>query len=189
VLNPLLAIVIAYLIGSVSAATIVGRLVGGIDMRHEEDGRISASAIYDKLGLLPFVIVVLMDASLAAAAVMQARLFSESQTFTILAGVAAVAGHNWSFLLRFKGGLGATAIAGVLLALSPLASLTGMAFAAVVLLVTRRSGLSTLIGIAAISVAIYYQDRQGILAVYPFILATVMLLKKLQVARYPPPPR
>jgi acyl phosphate:glycerol-3-phosphate acyltransferase len=183
--NPFLCVVIAYLIGSVSAATIVGRVAGNIDMRHEEDGRVSASAIYDKLGLVPFAVVVLMDASLAASAVMQARLFTDSVNMTMLAGMAAVAGHNWSIFLKFKGGLGATAIAGVLLALAPLASLTGMSFAAVILLLTRRSGLSTLLGIAAISTAIFYQNNVAILAVYPILLAMIMLVKKIQVARYP----
>ena len=180
---------LAYLIGSVSAAAIVARIVGNIDMRHEEDGRISASAVYDKLGLIPWAIVVLMDASLAASAVMQSRFFSDSLNIAMLAGLAAVAGHNWSIFLRFRGGLGATAIAGVLLSLAPLASLTGMAFAAVVLLLTRRSGLSTLLGIAAISVAIFYQNNAGVLAVYPIMLAILMLLKKYQVARYARPVR
>ena len=48
---------------------------------------------------------------------------------------------------------------------------------------------ATLLGIDAIAVAIYYQDRQGILAVYPFMLATLMVLKKVQVARYARPAR
>jgi acyl phosphate:glycerol-3-phosphate acyltransferase len=188
-LTPFLSIVIAYLIGSISATTIVGRIVGNIDMRREEDGRISASAVFDKLGLVPFVIVVLMDASLAASAVMLARLFGGSESTLMLAGLAAVTGHNWSAFLKFKGGLGATAIAGVLLALAPLASVTGMTFAGIVVLLTRRSGLSTLLGIGAISTAIMFQNNVGILAGYPILLSTVMLIKKVQVARYTRPAR
>jgi acyl phosphate:glycerol-3-phosphate acyltransferase len=189
VLNPFLTILIAYLIGSISAATIVGRVAGGLDMRQEEDGRVSASAVYDKLGLIPFVLVVLMDASLASLAVLQARFFSDSLYLTMFAGLAAIAGHNWSLFLGFKGGLGATAIAGVLLALAPLPSLTGMAFAAVVLVLTRRSGMSTLLGIIAISIAMFYQSNAAVLAVYPVMLAILMVLKKLQVAKYPRPVR
>ena len=188
-LSPFLTVLIAYLVGSISAATIVGRVAGGLDMRQEEDGRVSASAVYDKLGLIAFVVVVLMDASIAALAVLQARFFTDSIYVIMLAGLAAVAGHNWSIFLGFKGGLGATAIAGVLLALAPVPSVTGMAFAAVMLLLTRRSGTSTILGIIAISIAIFYQSNVAVLAIYPIMLAIVMLLKKIQVARYPRPVR
>ena len=50
----LTCIFLAYLLGSISSSSVVGFLIGNIDMRKELDGRMSAAAnIYRKLGHLP----------------------------------------------------------------------------------------------------------------------------------------
>ena len=56
-----LAVPLAYLIGSFPSTLIIGKLVGRTDMRAEGDGKISAAAIYRRMGRLPYTIVVLMD--------------------------------------------------------------------------------------------------------------------------------
>lgn len=106
----LLSIPLAYLLGSISSTYIVGRLVGNVDMRTEDDGRISAAAMYRRFGLIPFLVVVIMDMGMAALAVIIAKMLTESLEIVLVAGFATVVGHNWSVFLRFKGGLGATAI-------------------------------------------------------------------------------
>ena len=57
-LVPFLAsILIGYGLGSVSSASVIAWLVAKIDMTKEADGRISASEVFQKLGLAPFLLV------------------------------------------------------------------------------------------------------------------------------------
>jgi len=152
-------------------------------MRTEDDGRISAAAMYKKFGLIPFSMVVIMDMGMAALAVIIAKMLTESLEIVLAAGFAAVVGHNWSVFLRFKGGLGATAIGGVLCSLVFWQVLCGLAVAGLVLLATRRPGLSTAVCIMIISSILFIQKMPAVLAIYPITLFVLMLLKRVQKSR------
>jgi acyl phosphate:glycerol-3-phosphate acyltransferase len=179
----LLSIVIAYLLGSISSSWVVGRLFGNLDMSTERDGRISASALHDKLGLLPYAIVVFMDIGLALSAVIVARMFTNNINIMMLSGLAAVAGHNWSIFLKFKGGLGATAILGALALVISWPIFYGLAVAGMVLVLTHKPGLSTAVGIFTFSCTVLIEKGPGVEALYPLTLFILMLIKRIQVAR------
>lgn len=181
-----LAVPLGYLLGSISSAYIVGRLAGDLDMRTEGDGRISAAAVYRRLGLIPYSTVVLTDMGLGALSIFLARLLTDSLTIILLAGFAEVVGHNWSVFLRFKGGLGATAIGGVLASLVFWQFLFGLAVAGLVLLATRRPGLSTAVCIMVISSLLLILRMPTMLAIYPLVLLGLMFLKRAQVSRAVP---
>ena len=184
-LVPFLAsILIGYGLGSVSSASVIAWLVAKIDMTKEADGRISASEVFQKLGLAPFLLVILFDAIFALAAVIIAGSLGEGNlNIMMLAGVAAMCGHNWSIFLKFKGGLGATAILGILIVLVTWQLFVGLAIGAVVILITHRPGLSTAFVLSGISLTLIIQKGFGLLSIYPMILLIVMLLKRYQVRR------
>jgi glycerol-3-phosphate acyltransferase PlsY len=162
----------------------VAHLSGKVDLKDQPDGRISAAVVYEKLGLLPFLSVIIMDVSLAAGAVFIAKAMSDdSIPFMVFAGIAAVAGHNWSVFLRFKGGLGATPILGALVVLLPWPVLYGLIMAGIFVIATRKSSLSTVVGILVITGIAFVQKGPGLLATYPLILFSLMMLKKYQVSR------
>jgi glycerol-3-phosphate acyltransferase PlsY len=180
----LLSIVISYFLGSISSAYIIGRIAGNMDMRTEEpDGRISASAVYQKLGLLPFALVVILDTSLSFVAVLIAGTLTDSFTIMVIAGLTAVVGHNWSIFLKFKGGLGATAILGALSAVIAWQISYALVIAGIVFVTTHKSGLSTAFGLVGSSGALMFQNGVDLIAMYPLLLFSLMLLKKYQVAR------
>jgi acyl phosphate:glycerol-3-phosphate acyltransferase len=181
VVNALLSILFAYLIGSISSACLVGRFAGNVDMRKEPDGRISAAAVHAKFGLFPFACVVIMDIVLAMTAIIVARLFTDSAVVIAVSGIVTVCGHNWSLFLKFKGGIGATAIFGVLVITITLPMLYGVAFAAFILLLTHKSTVSTICGLAATSAIAFMQNNEWVMAILPLVLLVVMYFKKLQV--------
>ncbi len=172
---------LGYLLGSMPSARIVARVVGGIDLRDEGDGKISAAAVYRRLGLLPFLAVVAMDVGKGALAVSSARLVSGSMTIRLATGMTAVVGHSWSPFLRLRGGLGATVIFGVLAGLMIKEFLIAGAIAVVPFLVTRKSGLSTAIIIVALPAVLLIEGQPWYLVSYPLGLVSFMLLKKLQL--------
>jgi acyl phosphate:glycerol-3-phosphate acyltransferase len=190
-INESIAVVLGYLLGSIPSAYIIGRLMGKIDVRQEGDGQISASAVHKRLGVVPFVLVVIMDVGEGVLAVLVARMLTESLLVVLIAGFTAVVGHNWSVFLKFKGGLGATTIYGVLVCLvwwQFLAVATAVFI--LFLLIIRKSGLSTAILIIVLSIVLLvqylFQNAPLILAIYPLILILLMILKRFQISRIAP---
>jgi len=162
--------------------------MGKIDVRQEGDGRISASAVHKRLGVVPFVLVVIMDVGEGVLAVLIARMLTESFIAVMIAGFAAVVGHNWSVFLKFKGGLGATTIYGVLVYLAWWQVLTAAAIAFALFLIMKRkkSGLSTAVLIIIVSIILFIQKSPLILVAYPLVLILLMVMKRFQVSRTVP---
>lgn len=185
----IIAVILGYIIGSISSAYIIGRLLGKIDISHEPDGRVSASAVHKKLGVIPFLLVVVMDVGEGAAAVLIAGLLTDSLIVVLLAGFAAVVGHDWSVFLKFKGGLGATPTYGVLVALVWWQTLIAAAVAGGIFFffMRKKSGLSTAILISVLSLILLgqylFQNGPLILVFYPVVLILLMLLKRFQIGR------
>ena len=184
-----LLVLLGYLLGSIPSAYIVGRLAADIDIRSEGDGRISAAAVYRRAGIIPFVAVVAMDVSLGAAAILIAKFFAGSLSVILLAGLAAVVGHVWSVFLKFRGGLGATTICGVLCSLAMWQFFIAGLVTGVTLAITRKSGLSTGVLIGVISIIflvqrIFFDPEISLLLIfYPSMLIACMLLKRFQIRR------
>jgi len=178
-----LSVVAGYLLGSVSSSWIIVRLFSKQDVRSEPDGTISAASVYYKLGAFPYTLAALMDITLAATAVILAQVLTQSSSIAMLAGLAAMAGHNWSIFLRFKGGLGATAMGGALAAVMPWPLCYGLVAAALVGVITHRHGLGTAIGVITIFFVALIQNGAGVIAVYPLSLFSLMLVKRFQLAR------
>jgi glycerol-3-phosphate acyltransferase PlsY len=180
----MLCIPLGYFLGSINAASIIAWMIGRVDMRNEPDGRVSASEVHNKLGLFPFSLVVIFDALFAMAAVLLASYLSQgNKNIMMLAGLAALAGHNWSMFIKFKGGLGATAILGILMALVTWQLFVGLAVGLLAMSITRKAGLSTAVCLSTISIALLIDEGLSILAIYPLMLFSVMLLKRYQVKR------
>jgi glycerol-3-phosphate acyltransferase PlsY len=175
------SILIAYVIGSISSAYVVGKLLARYDMRGERDGNISAAAVYQKFGRVPFIVVVLMDIGLAICAITVARVLTNSRDVMMLAGLAAVAGHNWSVFLKFKGGLGATAMGGVLGTLMLQQLFLGLGVAAIVFLFTFKPGLSSAVALIATSTVVWIQTGFGTMALLPLGLLALMIIKRSQL--------
>ena len=191
-LNEVIAVVLGYLIGSIPSAYIIGRLVGKIDLRQEGDGRISAAAVHRKLGVVPFLVVVVMDVGVGVLSVLIAKMltdapldvFTDSQLAVLIAGLAAVAGHNWSVFLKFRGGLGATTMFGVLVTLVwwQFLVVAAAAFTLFLIMKRKKSGLMTAILIVVLSMLLFIQKAPLILVIYPFVLVMLILLKRFQIS-------
>jgi glycerol-3-phosphate acyltransferase PlsY len=179
------AVVLGYLLGSFPSAFIIARLIGKIDIRSEPDGRISAAVVHRKLGLIPFLLVVVLDVGKGALSVICARLLSDSLPIMLASGFMAVAGHNWPVFLKFRGGLGATVTYGVLVATVWWQTLIAVAVGGILYYTIKKSGLSTAILIALITGMLLAQYLLGqgslILVIYPLILILLMIIKRYQI--------
>ena len=179
----LIAVLLGYLLGSFPSAYIVGRLWGRKDVLAQGDGHIGATAAYKTMGLAPFVIVILADAAKGIAAVYLASALTDSTAVMAAAGFAAVIGHCWSVFIGFRGGLGAVVTYGTLVGLVPLAFALGAVVTIPVLLVTRRSTISTYVLLATTSIVLWTQQREMVLVLLPVALIIIQQVKRFQALR------
>jgi glycerol-3-phosphate acyltransferase PlsY len=153
------------------------------NVRCGADGTISPALVFYKLGKLAFMLATLMDVTLAVTAVLLAKALTHSTPIAMLAGLAAMAGHNWSAYLHFKGGQGATAMGGAILAIMLVPLCYGVIAAVITSYFTHKSGLSTAVGVLVISFVAFIQNGFSTFAIYPLSLFSLMIIKRLQLAR------
>ncbi len=143
---PLIASVIGYLLGSLPVGYLVGRL-HGIDVRDHGSGNVGTTNILRLLGLKWAVGVLLLDAGKGYLACALAAWLGLGPEFIALVGIIAIAGHNWSIFLGFRGGKGAATTAGVFLYVTPIALALGLAIAALLWITTRYMSLGVIVGV------------------------------------------
>lgn len=118
-MSSVIAIVIAYLLGTLPTGYLLTRYIAGVDLRSIGSGGTGATNAQRALGTRWGVIVLVVDLLKGAAAVLVARWLDASDMSVALAGVAAVGGHCWPVWLRFRGGKGVATGAGAAFAISP----------------------------------------------------------------------
>ena len=138
-------IIAGYLIGSVPPAFLMGKFVGGIDIRQHGSGNVGATNVLRTLGLGPSVVVFALDFFKGAAPTWLAWQLSGSLLVAALAALAAVAGHNWPVFLNFKGGKGVTTSLGALLVLLPVVGLLVLLAGVGLIAVTRYVSLGSVV--------------------------------------------
>lgn len=155
--------VAAYVLGSIPTGFLVAK-ARGIDIRSIGSGNIGATNVFRYFGVVAGVVVLLIDALkgfLAVAVVTRLcwHIFGATgsvlshEWLEIIAGLAAVLGHNYTCWLHFKGGKGIATSAGVLVALVPYALLIILGIWILVLGLTRFVSLASICASAALPFA------------------------------------
>jgi len=155
----LLAAVAGYLIGSLPTGLLIIRALRGVDIRTLGSGNVGATNVYRVAGLPIALLVLVIDALKGATPVLLARAWGQPPWVEVLAGLAAIIGHNWSIFMRFAGGKGIAASFGVLTALSPVAAGAALGVWLAVVAVTRYASLASLLAIAFVPVVMWWRDE------------------------------
>lgn len=151
-MNTVVALLAAYLLGSISFGYLAGKLIRGIDIRQFGSGNAGTTNILRTLGTGPAIAVLLLDAGKGLAAVLLAKALTGDTLVTMLAGVTVVAGHNWPLFFRFRGGRGIATSIGVMLGLAPVVILIATAIGVSLIAATRYVSLGSIIGSSMIPV-------------------------------------
>jgi glycerol-3-phosphate acyltransferase PlsY len=147
---------VAYLIGSIPAAYLVGRMAGGLDVRVAGEGNAGARNVFHEVGPVWGVVVFGAD---FGKGLLVALLFRGDPLWQLgIAGVFVILGHGYPIWLRFVGGKGLASAIGFMVGLLPLAALVGTTAAAVTWLVSWRFLPTT---VAAIVVTIVSAPLTG----------------------------
>ena len=150
-MEPTLAAVIGFLLGSIPFGLILTRAAGLGDVRNIGSGSIGATNVLRTGNKGLAAATVLLDAAKAAVPVLVAgAVWPHPDGLTEgVAAVAAVAGHCFTPWLHFKGGKGFASAAGALLALAWPAMLACAGIWATTLFVSRISSVSSMVTVVA----------------------------------------
>jgi len=184
--NGVIAVFIAYLLGSIPSAYIVTRIKTGKDIRKLGGGNAGARNVFHEVGLWAAVVVGIVDVGKGAGAVAIAQLLvGDAKFFVMAAGLAVVAGHIWSVFLKFTGGNGIATTIGVLAVLMPLELLIALAVAILIMVATHNPILSVNISLLlAVPVSAgFLRDPWLPYVVFTITLALVLVLHFLPTAR------
>ena len=138
-----LVIIISYLVGSIPFGLIIGKLWANIDVREYGSGNIGTSNVLRTVGPWAAITVFALDVAKGSFAVYLGTL-AGGDYVRILAGVAAIAGHNWPIYLKFKGGKGIATSLGVVITLTPVVALMLLGLWIIIVGITRYISLASL---------------------------------------------
>ena len=148
-----LAVVAAYLLGSVPFAVITSRLFGLADPRSYGSKNPGATNVLRSGNKIAALLTLLGDSAKGALAVVLAQVYGApiglGSSFVALVALAAFFGHIFPVFLKFKGGKGVATAAGVLLAMDPWLGLATLATWLFIAYVFRYSSLAALIAALA----------------------------------------
>jgi len=165
------AILSAYLSGSIPSGLLIGKYGWQIDPREHGSGNIGFTNVWRTIGLPAASLVLIADAGKGAAAVLFAgflfggaptaiQLVSQPRlgdaTVVALAALVALLGNNFSVFLRFRGGKGIGIASGIILALEPAIAAALFLIWLTVVVLTRYVSLASLIIAVLFPLLMYY---------------------------------
>ena len=175
----------AYLLGSIPTGYLVAK-AKGVDIRSVGSGNIGATNVFRILGKKAGIFVLLVDALKGFLAcwllvnLIQHFFGAESgakEVFRIIAGVAAILGHNYTCFLKFKGGKGIATSAGVLVALVPWALLIVLGVWILVFAVSRYVSLASIAAAICLPFAVWLLHSSSLMLFIAVILALLAIYK------------
>jgi acyl phosphate:glycerol-3-phosphate acyltransferase len=178
-----LAVVAAFLIGSIPFGYVIGRTFYRTDIRAHGSGNIGAMNALRTLGKGGAIAVLLLDAAKGFAPTMfaAARLGGAAAACV---GAAAILGHCFSPWLGWKGGKGVATSFGVVFAMSWEAGLVSVVVWLVGAVATGYSSVGSMLGSLAAPFAIYYVTRSLPEALYgAFAALLIIYMHRDNIAR------
>jgi len=156
----------------------VGRSLRGIDIRHYGSGNIGTTNAFRILGPQLGVLVLIGDFSKGAIAVWIAQALG-SEYLAVGAGLAAMAGHNWSIFLGFRGGRGVATAAGAVFALDPWGVLVLFLIWTLTILITRYVSVGSIAAALAAPFVVGLTSHSWLLAGFGLVAGCAVVYRHI----------
>ncbi|HHT67878.1 MAG TPA: glycerol-3-phosphate 1-O-acyltransferase PlsY [Firmicutes bacterium] len=173
----ILVFAVSYLLGSIPFGLLTTKLFAGVDVRKHGSGNIGMTNVLRTTGYFCALITLIGDMGKGIAAVLLGSYFLGDATLTLISGIMAVVGHNWSLFLRFKGGKGIATIGGVLLAYQPLAAAILAVIWVAVLIFSRYISLASIVVAFCFPMILIILKTNALEVVLAIIVATFTIFK------------
>lgn len=171
-----MASLLAYAIGSIPFALILGRRWGA-DVRRVGSGNLGAANVMRASGVRAGVLVATLDVAKGALSVLIAERLTDDPAAPALAGFAAIVGHIYPMWIRFRGGKGVAAACGVFAVLIPSAVLPSLAVFIGTVWLTKYVSAGSMAATMALPSFAYAMGARGPAATAAIAAAALILFR------------
>ncbi|MCL0053444.1 glycerol-3-phosphate acyltransferase, partial [Dehalococcoidia bacterium] len=175
--------VLCYAIGSLPTAYLFTRYILGQDIWQIGDFNSGAANVFRNVGAKTGVAVGAIDIIKGALVIVLAMVLVDDTRMEMMAGAAALAGHNLPVHLRFRGGRGAATAVGILIASVPIIGLPIGALCLVLLYLTHRAIYPLVVFLVVIPVLTWSIGYPVALAIYVVAIPIAVGLSHLFTVR------
>lgn len=185
ILNTVIAVVLAYLLGSIPSAVWIGKAFHNIDVREHGSGNAGTTNTIRVLGWVTGIPVLLIDIGKGWLAAMLPVFFHLTGTGTalmtnlqLLTGIIAITGHIFPLFAGFRGGKGVATVFGVFLALQFLLTLCSIGVFLVVLFITGIVSVSSMVaGISfPVFLFLFFETPSTLFKVFSILTGIALLV-------------
>ena len=183
----IVAILAAYLLGSISFSVIISKRMAGFDVREKGSGNAGSTNVLRSVGKKAAVLTLLGDVLKGVLAVLIAYIIGliagdsvDKALLLQLAGFFVVVGHTFPVFFEFKGGKGIATALGVLLIINWNVALICLVFALVIMAITRMVSLGSIIAAVLFPVLVLLMPHNaylvdGMYFIFGIILAVLVI--------------
>ena len=175
--------ILCYAIGSLPTAYLFTRYILGRDIRQMGDYNSGAANVFRNVGAKAGVAVGAIDIIKGGLVIVLAMVLVDDTGMQMMAGAAALAGHNFPVHLKFRGGRGAATAVGVLIASLPIIGLPVGALCLVLLYFTHKAIYPLAVFLVAIPALAYPAGYSVALAVYAVAIPVAVGLSHVFTTR------
>lgn len=172
-----IALIVAYLLGSVSFSYIVAKKTAGIDIRKHGSGNAGATNMLRVVGKGPALIVFVLDIVKAMVAVGLSYVLTQDETIMFACGFAAIIGHNWPIFFQFRGGKGVATAIGVAALMVFFPALIVGIIAILSIVITRYVSLGSLIFAVGLPISVWLANEPPAFVWFSLGIAILMVIR------------
>lgn len=173
-MNAFIAVVAAYLIGSIPFAFLLARR-RGIDLRLAGSGNVGASNVLRTSGVALGILAMALDGLKGTLAVLLAQGVAPGLAAPVAAGLASVLGHVYPPWLRFQGGKGVATAAGAFFLLAPVALGIASTVFVLAVLTTRIVSVGSLSAAVTLALATALTDSSRLVIAGACVAAALIV--------------
>jgi len=165
-------VAVAYLLGNISPAILLGRMYG-VDIKKEGSGNAGTTNVLRVLGKKAAAVTLIIDVLKGVAAVLLGRYLG-GEGLELICGIAVFCGHIWPVFFKFKGGKGVATALGVILTTVPVIGAAILASALIIIALSKRVSVGALTCAVVFPVVATLYDRD--LMIWAITLGVIIVI-------------
>jgi glycerol-3-phosphate acyltransferase PlsY len=176
-MTPLIALVVAYLVGGIPFGYLLVRWKTGEDVREKGSGNIGATNVLRTTGRSVAVATLLLDIAKGVFAVWLADKLSDgSPLWMSLAALTVMAGHAFPVFLKFQGGKAVASFIGAFLYLTPIPTIAALVVFVIVVAATRQISMGSIVAAGSLPLATWLIEHPPSIVILATLVAAVFAI-------------
>lgn len=173
-IDNVLIVLLAYLIGAIPTGYLIGKIGYGVDLKTTGSGNVGATNAYRTLGAKAGLLVFFADFFKGMAAVYPGM---PDPILVLACALFAIIGNDWSVFLKFKSGKGVACGVGAFTLICPYATLTSFVVWLAVFRWKRIVSLASVISAPVVPIVIMIMRQPTEYQVFSIVAAVIVIVK------------